>query len=312
MLSQRTVVPPGFTELASDAELAAQLGTATFGALIRLCHLAAPAADVPGGWCTTMGAEDLAAALGVSRKTAAKWLGDLVAAGLLARIDGRPLGRGLGSTPTRYFLTAIAGLTHPGPIGPGTSSRGKASPGKDARVIPYPVQPAQPSPGHRTARAKAPTPVVDVSSLHTDPNEAAVPSWLTRALNDIGYVGPLPPGTLNQHEPAVLLRVIEQIRARDTISNPAAYLNWLLRAGPSAVTDFLADAPQAEPDRMDLDEYLRLRGAFPAWDHHVQRLAATKAAETGVNLDLKVILQVAAVVDVADVPDAGAVRREAT
>lgn len=303
MLTQRTIVPPGFTELAGDAELARQLGTVLFGALIRLCHLAAPSADVPGGWCTTLSADDLAAELGVTRKTAAKWLSDLQAAGLIARVEGKRLGRGLGATPNRYFITAIAGLTRPtpSPVIPGTSSRGKVSPGNSAHVIAYPAHPRPVLVQASSIGDEVPDPVVDVSSLHTQhPDEA--PRWLADALRSIGYIGPLPTGTLQTTGPETVLRVIEEIRTRSGIDSPARYLNWLLRSGGTAIEDFLADAPadSTPPAAMDVDEYLSLREAFPAWHDHVQACAQQMAAEAGGRVDLRVILQAAALIDVAD------------
>jgi len=312
MLSQRTVVPPGFAELAADAQLAAQLGTVTFGALVRLCHLAEPSADVPGGWCTTIGAEELAEALGVSRKTAAKWLSDLQSAGLVAKVPGRPLGRGLGSTPTRYFITAIAGLTHPGPSGdphrPGRVSRGKVSTGKDAQVIAYPVQRTPASVTATIAMPNEPAPVVDVSSSTHQTADPDTPTWLSDALRSIGFIGPLPAGTLAAHDAATVLRVVEQIRSRPSISSPAAYLNWLLRSGGSAVSDFLADGPhegEPKPELMGVEKYLQLRSAFPAWADQVHQRAAASAQAAGVKVDLKVILAAAATVDVTDARVAG-------
>jgi hypothetical protein len=196
VLSQRTVVPPGFPELASDAELAGQLGTVLFGALLRLCHLAEPSRDVPGGWCTTLSADALAAALGVTRKTAAKWCADLAAAGLLARVDGRRLGRGLGATRRATSSPpSPADRALPDPRNTrGSSSRGKVSPEKNAQVIAYPVKAAPAAGTPVYARTESPHPVVDVSSMnthHTDPHGPA-PTWLTEALRQIGFVGPLP------------------------------------------------------------------------------------------------------------------------
>jgi len=295
VLTQRTVVPPGFTELASDSELAAQLGPTLFGVLLRLCHLAEPSSDVPGGWCTSAGRDDLAAQLGTSPKTAARWLRDLQAAGLIARVDGRPLGRGLGATPTRYFVTAIAGLTDPSPHRPASFSPGKVSPGKHATVISYPAKASSPSREPAYAREGLPDPVVDVSKSTHD--QETTPQWLTSALTSIGFIGALPPEITATIEPATLLRVIEAIKDRDGITSPARYLNWLLRQGPTAVADFLAvdvDSEVQTPTLMDTQEYLRLRAEHPAWDEQVQVAANELAKQTGARLDLRVILQAAA------------------
>lgn len=295
MLSQRTVVPPGFTELASDSELAAQLGPALFGVLLRLCHLAEPSPDVPGGWCTTAGRDELAQHLSASPKTAAKWLADLQAAGLISRVDGKPLGRGLGATPTRYFITAIPGLTDPSPIRPGRFSPGKVSPGKNATVISYPAKNPHPSPSPAYAREELPDPVVDVSQSTQD--QAKTPQWLTSALSSIGFIGNLPDDITAGVDPATVLQVIEAIKTRDGIDSPARYLNWLLRQGPTAIADFLG--PQASdetpgPALMDAQEYLQLRAVNPAWDEHVRAAAQQLAEETGARMDLRVILQAAA------------------
>lgn len=295
MLSQHTVVPPGFTELASDSELAAQLGPALFGVLLRLCHLAEPSPDVPGGWCTTAGRDELAAQLGTSPKTAARWLRDLQAAGLIARVDGRPLGRGLGSTATRYFVTAIAGLTDPSPNRPGSFFPGKVSPGKNATVISYPAKAPSRSREPAYAREGLPDPVVDVSKSTQD--QETTPQWLTSALTSIGFIGALPPEITDSIEPATLLRVIEAIKDREGITSPARYLNWLLRQGPSAVADFLAGNPNSEvetPTLMDTQEYLQLRAEHPAWDEQVHAAASELAKQIGAPLDLRVILQAAA------------------
>ena len=295
MLTQQTVVPPGFTELASDSELAAQLGPTLFGVLLRLCHLAKPSSDVPGGWCTTAGRDDLAAQLSTSPKTAARWLRDLQAAGLIARVDGRPLGRGLGSTSTRYFLTAIAGLTDPSPNRPGRFSPGKVSPGKNATVISYPAKASNPSREPSYAREIIPDPVVDVFKSTQD--HATTPQWLSSALTSIGFIGALPPDITNTVEPATLLRVIEAIKDRDGITSPARYLNWLLRQGPSAIDDFLAGDTSSEveaPVLMDVQDYLQLRAEHPTWDEKVHAEASKLAEQTGARLDLRVILQAAA------------------
>ena len=295
MLTQRTVVPPGFTELASDSELAAQLGPTLFGVLLRLCHLAEPSSDVPGGWCTTAGRDELATQLGTSPKTAGRWLRDLQAAGLIARVDGRPLGRGLGSTATRYFLTAIAGLTDPSPHRPGSFSPGKVSPGKNATVISYPAKAPIPTRDPAYAREGLPDPVVDVFKSTQD--QETTPQWLTSALTSIGFIGALPPEITNTIEPATLLRVIEAIKDRDGIASPARYLNWLLRQGPTAVADFLAGDASGEveaPALMDVQDYLRLRAENPAWDEQVHAAASELAEQTGARLDLRVILQAAA------------------
>ena len=295
MLTRRTVVPPGFTELASDSELAAQLGPTLFGVLLRLCHLAEPSSDVPGGWCTTAGRDELAAQLGASPKTAARWLRDLQAAGLIARVDGRPLGRGLGSTATRYFLTAIAGLTDPSPNRPGSFSPGKVSPGKNATVISYPAKAPIPTRSPAYAREGLPDPVVDVSNSTQD--QDTTPQWLTSALTSIGFIGALPPEITDRVEPATLLRVIDAIKDRDGITSPARYLNWLLRQGPTSVADFLAGDASGEveePALMDVQDYLRLRAEDPAWDEQVHAAASELAEQTGARLDLRVILQAAA------------------
>lgn len=302
MLSQRTVVPPGFPELASDAELAGQLGTSLFGALLRLCHLAEPSRDIPGGWCTTLSADALAAALGVTRKTAAKWCADLVAAGLLARVDGRRLGRGLGATPTRYFITAIAGLTVPSPDPrntPGSSSRGKSSPENNAQVIAYPAiaAPAVGTPVY--ARAESPDPVVDVSltnTHHANPDVPA-PTWLTEALRQIGFIGPLPETIIRDVPADKLMRVLEALRTRTGIDSPPRYLHWLLRSGPDAIDAFLADAPpsvdSAHEPTMSTAEYVALSDRFPRWKAAVLADAEVDAAARGVAVDLRVVLRAA-------------------
>lgn len=295
MLSQRTVVPPGFTELASDSELSAQLGPTLFGVLLRLCHLAEPSPDVPGGWCTTAGRDELAQHLGASPKTAAKWLADLQRAGLISRVDGKPLGRGLGATPTRYFITAIPGLTDPSPIRPGRFSPGKLSLGKNATVISYPAKSPHPSPSPTYAREELPDPVVDVSQSTQD--QARTPQWLTGALSSIGFIGNLPADITASVDPATVLQVIEAIKDREGITSPARYLNWLLRQGPTAVADFLAGDPNSEietPALMDTQEYLRLRAEHPAWDEQVHATASELAKQIGAPLDLRVILQAAA------------------
>lgn len=302
MLSQRTVVPPGFAELASDAELAAQLGTQLFGALLRLCHLAEPARDVPGGWSTTMSAEDLATALGVTRKTAAKWCADLVAAGLLARVDGKRLGRGLGATPTRYFVTAIAGLTVPSPPSgntPGRFSPGKVSPGKKAQVIAYPAHAGRAPQPVALVESPSPDVVVDVlleKTQHTDP-DAPVPAWLSEALRQIGFVGQLPAASA-ELPPDVLMRVIEAVRTRSGITSRPRYLNWLLRAGPSSIEAFLADEPSPEEERaeplMASEEYVALSAQHPQWRETVLARAGEEAAAQGVGMDLRMVLRAAA------------------
>jgi hypothetical protein len=302
MLSQRTVVPPGFPELASDAELAGQLGTVLFGALLRLCHLAEPSRDVPGGWCTTLSADALAAALGVTRKTAAKWCADLVAAGLLVRVDGRRLGRGLGATPTRYFITAIAGLTVPSPDPRptrGSSSRGKVSPEKSAQVIAYPVK-AAPAVGTPVyARTDSPHPVVDVSSMNTHHDDPTVPTptWLTESLRQIGFIGPLPEAITRDVPADKLMRVLEALRTRTGIDSPPRYLNWLLRSGPDAIDAFLADGPPADDTAgeptMSTAEYVTLSDQFPRWKAAVLADAEQDAAARGIAVDLRVVLRAA-------------------
>lgn len=303
MLSQRTVVPPGFAELASDAELAGQLGTALFGALLRLCHLAEPAADVPGGWSTTTSADGLAAALGVSRKTAARWCADLVAAGLLARVDGKRLGRGLGATPTRYFITAIAGLTvptlPPPRHTPGRFSPGNSSPGKSAQVIAYPVHGVRATQLVRNTAPDGPHPVVDVlleGTQHTAP-EPAVPSWLRDALHQLGYVGELPAAITRDVPAETLMRVIEAVRSRPGITSGPKYLNWLMRSGPAAMETFLAAGTTADSDPvedlMTPEDYMRLGEQHPAWKARVLENAGAEAASRGAGLDLRAVLRAA-------------------
>lgn len=118
LIAIRRGLPPGFTELAADHDLAAALGTEAFGALLRLCHLASPSADVPGSWVIDHTRADLAAHLGVGYGKVAKLLAVLTETGALVADPGMRLGRGMGSTNTRYFLTAIPGLTAPAPRGP--------------------------------------------------------------------------------------------------------------------------------------------------------------------------------------------------
>lgn len=304
MLTSRTVVPPGFPELASDAELAAQLGTALFGALLRLCHLAAPSADVPGGWCTNISADDLAASLGVTRKTCAKWLADLNAAGLIVRVDGKRLGRGLGATPTRYFVTCIPGLTSPDPdpLRPGKISRGKDSRGNNAQVIAYPVKPRVPSPTVANSGHKFPDPVVAVSPMNTQ-HSGATPRWLTDALSSIGFVGQLPEQIVSQVGAEKLLRLVEAVRDRGGIDSPPRYLNWILRSGPEAIDGFLAGEPlateQAATPLMDGSQYLALSTRYPKWAQQVLDHATALAADDGAKVDARYILTSAALLPIS-------------
>ena len=261
MLSQRTVVPPGFTELASDAELARQLGTPLFGALLRLCHLAEPLGRRTRG---LVDHDERRGARGVAGSQSQDG----------SEVVRRPGGRGHARAHRRQAARAGTrryphALLHHRDRRADRSSRasspkytrpdlppGTFSPGKDARVIAYPVHGARAPHLVQYAGRAQPDPVVDVSlegTQHTAP-EPAVPTWLREALHQLGYVGDLPAAVTRDVPADTLMRVIEAVRKRPGITSGPRYLNWLLRSGPAAIETFLAAEAPAKSDAVETDD----------------------------------------------------------
>ena len=309
---------PGFTDVAADMDLAALLGTESFGLLIRLCHIARPAGDLPGSWVVDHTQAELATHLGCARNTLARQLRLLTDAGVLHLERGRRLGRGMGTTNDRYFLAVVPGMTlpqSPAPTPPGarrgtdpqvdtrlgvTTLHSRAL--KDSAVKPGAPQPSVPSAtaGSTVHGAGTVSDLTDEFSSHDDtpehPNPPAVDApggspLLALALARIGWEGP-PPVT---DVPAVVAAVATWLARETSIGNKAGYLNRLIRAGDLErfATERGLVTAQDTVNRMPAPEFVALKRAHPDWAARVEEAARQLAAERGVPVRMAVLCEAA-------------------
>ncbi len=309
---------PGFTELALDAPLAQLLGTENFGALLRLCHLAQPSGDVPGSWVFAHNQIELAAYLGCSKNKVASILKMLCESGALARDRGIRLGRSMGATTDRYFITAIPGLTSPTPpvrpprdrspqpipnvssptISKLNNSTLKTSSVNSApRLSPVASQSAQDS-GQNQSH------LINVSNkdLLGDEEKQPNPSQLLKtALARIGWDRDLP-----QHsDPLLVAKVATWLAHHSDMANRAGYLNTILRNGDletfaqskGLTGNTRVGRMGSEPAGFTSAEYVQLRAQFPQWDGDVQRAAGELAASRGVPVRMALLCEVAATIE---------------
>lgn len=323
LIAIRRGLPPGFTELAADHALAATVGTECFGALLRLAHLATPSADVPGSWVIDHTRQELASHLQVGYGKVAKLLEVLVTAGALAADPGMRLGRGMGSTNTRYFLTAIPGLTAPPPRRP-TPSRttGRSAPSAPATPAPAPAiltaVSADGITGHRSSdfgtfedgglhsprlqvspheemeRSGRRNPdtlseLTDEDSSH-DPENNAPNALLQRNLTRLGWDGPPPAG-----DATVIALVAGHLAGRTDLGNRAGYLNRLIRNND--LERYAAErglvTPAQASGSMSSADYVRYRDRHPQWADQVRERAEDLAAARGVPVRMALLCEAA-------------------
>jgi len=315
VLTLRPGYMPGFTELALDPHLAQLLGTQNFGALIRLCHLAEPSGDVPGSWVISHSQGDLAQFLSCSRNKVSTILNALCEARALTRSRGIRLGKSMGATNDRYFVTAVPGLTAPEPTTPPTSK--------------FPLHnPAVPMPNHsmlnnstlNSVTVKKGTelslvssqsgdlPAQDVSHLIKVSNKPLLDdvnkqpettNLLRQALTKLDWVGDLP----DHPNPLLVAQVATWLLNNKPMKNPAGYLSTILRKGDLetfaetlGMSTRAAGASAAEPEGFTSTEYVQLRDQFPQWEELVQAEAARVSAVRGTPVRMALLCEVAATV----------------
>ncbi len=313
VIAIRVGTMPGFTELALDAPLAQLLGTENFGALLRLCHLAQPSGDVPGSWVFAHNQVELAEYLGCSKNKVASILKMLCESGALARDRGIRLGRSMGATTDRYFITAIPGLT---------SSAPPVHPPRDHSPQPIPNVPSPsfsklnystlkttpmknkpelaPAASHTgLGSASDPGHLINISNkdLLDDEEKQPKPSQLLKtALARIGWDRDLP-----QHsDPLLVAKVATWLTHHSVMDNRAGYLNTILRNGDLetfAHSKGLTGNSSSERVGFTSAEYVQLRTQFPQWDVDVQRAAGELAASRGVPVRMALLCEVAATIE---------------
>jgi len=325
---------PGFTELALDAPLAQLLGTENFGALLRLCHLAQPSGDVPGSWVFAHNQVELAEYLGCSKNKAATILRLLCESGALARDRGIRLGRSMGATTDRYFITAIPGLTSPITSTPPTHpprdrppqlvsdlSSPSLSKLKNTTVKTTPVKnepELSPVPSH-ASDGSAPDlghliNVISKDLLDEEKQQPKTHQLLKTALTRIGWDRDLP----NHPDPLLVAQVATWLASNSVMDNRAGYLNTILRNGDLetfAQSKGLAGNTRPGGAGSDLPgftsaQYVQLRTQFPQWDEHVQQTAALLATERGVPVRMALLCEVAATIKLPEQVDTQLITRE--
>jgi len=317
VISIRRDLMPGFTELAADMDLAALLGTEPFGMLLRLCQLAAPAADVPGSWVVNYSQADLAKHLGYSTNKTSKLLLLLCDAGVLAHEPGMRLGRGLGTTNGRYFITAIPGMPAPAPR---PNPRGP-KPARDDRKHEATVLTSLPntalhSSGLKTSVLKEVRPqppaasqerhynvtngglvsdLTDEYSSQDNNPESSNSPLLAAALARINWDGPLPLVS----DPALVAVVATWLAGQQHLANKAGYLNKLIANGDLesfAATRGIA-VPKTRPaNSMTSAEFVEAKRRYPDWADQVTEAATQVAASRGAPVRMSVLCEVAATI----------------
>ena len=325
---------PGFTELALDAPLAQLLGTENFGALLRLCHLAQPSGDVPGSWVFAHNQVELAEYLGCSKNKAASILRLLCESGALARDRGIRLGRSMGATTDRYFITAIPGLTSPDTATPPKLPPRDGSPRpvtelsspsfsklKNTTVKTTPVrnEPELAPVASHASDGSAPDlghliNVISKDLLDEEKQQPKTHQLLKTALARIGWDRDLP-----QHpDPLLVAQVATWLASNSVMENRAGYLNTILRNGDLetfAQSKGLAGNTRpggggsARPGFTSA-QYVQLRAQFPQWDEHVQQTAALLATERGVPVRMALLCEVAASIELPEQVDTQLLTRE--
>ena len=324
----RVGMMPGFTELALDAPLAQLLGTENFGALLRLCHLAQPSGDVPGSWVFAHNQVELAEYLGCSKNKAAAILRLLCESGALARDRGIRLGRSMGATTDRYFITAIPGLTSPEHISPPTSTPPKLPPNNFPQGrSPQPVtELSSPSLSKLKNTTVKTTPVKnepELSPVASHASDGSAPDLghlinviskdlldeeiqqpkthqlLKTALARIGWDRDLP-----QHrDPLLVAQVATWLASNSVMENRAGYLNTILRNGDlETFAHAKGLVSKIIPDRSGFTsaQYVQLRATHPEWDEHVQQVASVLATERGVPVRMALLCEVAATIELPE------------
>ena len=299
---------PGFTELAADMVLADVLGTEAYGALLRLCLVAEPAADLPGSWVICHTQAELAAYLGFSANKTQRLLAVLTDADALVRERGIRLGRGMGATPDRYFVAAVPGLITPpapGPRGPVTPLPHTVAVNAVVKASAVQDRGAQGPVPSRNA-GYAPTGSADVSELSDDYSSDAVepePSTsglLAASLSRIGWTGPMPAVS----DTALVAAVASWLAGQTGIANKAAYLHTLI--GKGDVERFAAERGIARPASgesatgLTSAEFVQLKRAFPDWADQVTLAAQQVAVERGCAVRLALLCEVAASIPTPD------------
>ena len=329
---------PGFTELALDAPLAQLLGTENYGALLRLCHLAQPSGDVPGSWVFAHNQVELAEYLGCSKNKAASILRLLCESGALARDRGIRLGRSMGATTDRYFITAIPGLTSPitstPPKLPPNNPPRDGSPrpvtelsspsfsklkNTTVKTRPVKTEPELSPVASQTSDGLALVPghlinVISKDLLDEEKQQPRTHQLLKTALARIGWDRDLP-----QHpDPLLVAQVATWLASNSVMENRAGYLNTILRNGDLetfAQSKGLAGNTRpggggsARPGFTSA-QYVQLRAQFPQWEEHVQQTAALLATERGVPVRMALLCEVAATIELPEQVDTQVTARE--
>lgn len=299
---------PGFTELAADMALADVLGTEAYGALLRLCLVAEPAADLPGSWVVCHTQADLASYLGFSANKTQRLLTVLTDADALVRERGIRLGRGMGATPDRYFVAAVPGLVTPpgpGPRGPVTPLRHTVAADavvKTSALHPRAVQGRIPSrsTGYVPTGSAGVSELNDDYSSHTPEPEPSTSGLLATSLARIGWTGPMP----RTNDTALVSAVAAWLAGQTGIANKAAYLHTLIGKGDverfAAERGIARSATGEQATGLTSAEFVQLKRSFPDWAEQVTAAAQQVAVERGCAVRLALLCEVAASIPTPD------------
>jgi hypothetical protein len=338
VIAMRRGLMPGFTELATDMELAAHLGTELFGVLIRLAHIAEPSVDIPGSWVVNQTQLELATFLGFSTNKCQRVLTDLAASGAIVKDAGLRLGRGMGSTNARYFIAAVPGLTVPTPRTPtppqsprttrDTSNTDTRNREVNNSVLHSSV--LQPSALHSVHSSPAPvwgTPdsthlmneLNDSSSddMKTPTSKSLTPipaptptpvgaqtySPLTTALTRIGWSAPIP----TDQDPVLLAAVATWMHGQSRFANKAAYLHTVIKKGELAMfaATMGVTPPVTSPAHsssgspvMSSSDFVTYSATYPDWADQVTARAQILATERGCTVRMALLCEAASLIPV--------------
>ncbi len=310
------MTPPGFDALTSDLELATTIGHDRFGALLMIALNASEQADLPGGWAVVAGVEQVGGLLGLSKPGALKVLRDLEAYGLIRRIQGRNLGRGMGSLPSRIWMTYNPHLASPSDdpettetlspsIRTPSITRSLIAVDNSSSVPSFPLGNDQESFDNKNVSAVMSDHSSSFMSHDNDmmPLESC-PGPLKQALQALGWNGDVPRG-----DPEVITVLAQWVVRQPSgrFKKPAAWLRAVLRKpgeAPKLVAELgllqrsenLREELSKMPDIdgvMSLSEYQERCIQDSRWEAIVNTEARRRANEQGVHVSMLMIRAVA-------------------
>lgn len=324
--------PPALTTILDDTFIT-QLGPELYGYYMWICLNSHPAGDVPGGWCISLSVDELREAWGIGEGKTRGILRDLVRMRLLVRSPGRHLGRGIGTTPHRYFLSYSDRLTHPkNPDGDGNrgvvplTNRHAITPFDNARLqnrglisvtnAPHSVEGYTPdllSP--QKLRGDHDDELIQSSlknheqaaktGLSKPVNLIPLPASIKTTLTRLGWVGDLP-----AHVDPIVAGVLATwlLGQGHRYNNPGAYLRTVLNGADGglelAAELGLITGPLTGPgdnvgsasvvDVMPHPDWVRREIDDPDWADAVRTEAARRASEAGMRVSMLMVRTVAA------------------